>query len=125
MKRGFTLIEMMAASIIFIGILLIAIPSIMNQINEKKSDISTSTLDIIYNAAKLYMDDYGINKSIDVGSSYCVSLDKLVNDEYLDSPIMDPVSRKEISLTKYVKATLNPNKEFTNFELVDTNCNNQ
>ena len=125
MKKGFTLIEMMAAVVIFIGILLIAVPSIMNQINERKDEISDVTLNTIYDSAKLYMDDYNLSDSVNIGSSYCISLDKLVNEEYLTSPIMDPISRKEISLTKYVKATLNPNREFTNFELVDTNCNNQ
>ena len=125
MKKGFTLIEMMAAVVIFIGILMIAVPSIINQINERKGEISDATLNTIYNATKLYLDDYNISDSVNIGSSYCVSLDKLVNDEYLTSPIMDPLSKKEIPLTKYVKATLNPNREFSNFELVDTNCNNQ
>ena len=125
MKRGFTLIEMMAATTIFIGILLIAVPSIMNQIKERKNEISDATLNTIYSAAKLYIDDNGITDDINIGGYYCVSLDELVKNEYLSSPIIDPVSRKEIPLSKYIKAKLNPNREFDNFELSDTNCNNQ
>ncbi len=122
-KKGFTLIEMIVTIFIFTGILLIAIPAIMNQINDKKSEISDTMLNTIYDAAKLYMDDNNISDEVNIGSNYCVSLDKLVKDDYLTSPIIDPVSRKQISLTKYVKAKLNPNREFDSFELVDNNCN--
>ena len=123
MKKGFTLIELMAAVVIFVGIISIAIPTIMNQINDKKEEISSTTLNTIYEAARLYMADYNISDEINIGNNYCVSLDELTQEEYLSSPIIDPTTRKEISLTKYVKAKLNPNREFTDFELVDVNCN--
>ena len=125
MKKGFTLIEMLAAVTIFAGILLLVVPAIMNQIKEKQNEISGTTLNTLYEAASLYLDEYDISNDINIGSDYCVSLDKLVMEEYLSSPIIDPTTKKEIPLTKYVKTTLNPNREFENFELVDTNCNNQ
>ena len=123
-NKGFTLIEMICTVVLFMGILIITVPAIMNQVRDKKSDISESMLNTIYDAAKLYIDDYRISDDIESGSSYCVSLDELVKDEYLTSPVIDPVSRKEIPLTKYVKATLNPNGEFDDFKLVNSNCNN-
>ena len=125
MKKGFTLIELMAAVVIFVGIISIAIPTIMNQINAKKEEISSTTLNTIYEAARLYMADYNISDEINIGNNYCVSLDELTQEEYLSSPIIDPTTRKEIPLTKYVKAKLNPNREFIDFELVDVNCNNE
>lgn len=122
MNKGFTLIEMLAASVLFILILLLAIPAIMNQVNDKKDEISESTLNMIYAEAKLYMEDHHISDNLNVGDNYCISLDKLAKEEYLDTPIKDSISGDEISLTKYVKTTINSNMEYDNFELVDENC---
>lgn len=122
MNKGFTLIEMLAASVLFILILLLAIPAIMNQVNDKKDEISESTLNMIYAGAKLYMEDHHIIDNLNAGDNYCVSLDKLVQEEYLDAPIKDSISGDEISLAKYVKTKINPNMEYDNFELVDENC---
>ena len=126
MKRGFTLIEMMAAVVVLIGILLIAIPSIMNIMNEKKETISSAMNVVIFDAGKLYLDDNNIlkNEGLTSGDTYCVSLEILANEGYLTSPIVDPVTRKEIPLTKYAKFTVNANEEFAFSGIVNSDCNN-
>ena len=40
MNKGFTLIEMLAAGILFVFILLLTVHSIINQVNERKVEIS-------------------------------------------------------------------------------------
>lgn len=121
-NKGFTLIEMLAAGIIVLLISMIAMPMILNQINDRKEEISDITLNTIYSATNLYLDDYQIISNLNVGDNYCVSLDKLVNEGYLEYPIKDAVSKEDIPLTKYVKTTVNANLEFYNFELTDTSC---
>lgn len=121
-NKGFTLIEMLAAGIIVLLISMIAMPMIINQINDRKEEISDITLNTIYSATNLYLDDYQIISNLNVGDNYCVSLDKLVNEGYLEYPIKDAVSKEDIPLTKYVKTTVNANLEFYNFELTDTSC---
>ena len=121
-NKGFTLIEMLGAGLLLIAVGMIAVPMVLNQINEKKEEISETTLNVIYSSANLYFDDYKIIDNLQKGDDYCISLDKLVNDGYLKYPIKDAVSKEEIPLTKYVKATVNANMEFYNFELTDTSC---
>ena len=96
------------------------------EIGDKKQNISDAALSTIYDAAKLYLDDNNIIKTegLTIGSEYCISLDKLVEYGYLTSPIMDPVTRKEIPLTKYVYTKINPNEEYSSFALINTDCNN-
>lgn len=115
MKRGFTLIEMIAV-IGLIGFLaLLILPNIVNQLGSKKEEISETTKQLIYAATELYLSDNNIN------SSGSVTLDKLVESGYLKSPIDDVSCGGEISLTKSV--TYNKN-EYGQFDLViNLSCN--
>lgn len=122
MEKGFTLVELLATLALFILILVLAIPAIVSQVNSKKEDISDATLKILYDASTRYMDDNNILTNLNAGDSYCVMLDTLVQNDYLQSPIKDVNNGGEISLTKKVKTTINSNLEYDNFELVD-NCN--
>ena len=122
MRRGFTIIEMLFAILMLAIISAIAIPSIINQVSNKKEDLNNTSLNMIYNAATLYMDDYEIASNRSVGDTYCVSLDKLVKEEYLSTPLKDYTTGDNISLTKYVKTTINNNLEYDDFELTDTSC---
>ena len=122
MKKGFTLIEMLAVLILMSLVALLSAPAIINQITDKRNEISESTLDIIYSGAKLYFDDYNIVDSLEQNTEYCVSLDFLSQKGYIKSPIKDYKTGKEIPLTKYVKATVNSLKDLDNFELVDEDC---
>lgn len=121
-NKGFTLIEMLAAGLLLLAVSMIAVPMILNQISERKKEISDTTLNTIYSAANLYLDDYQVINNLQAGNDYCVSLDKLVNEGYLKYPIKDAISKEEIPLTKYVKTKVNANMEFYNFELTDTSC---
>lgn len=119
MKRGFTLIELISAITLLALILLLAVPAIVNQLSEKKNELSDTTLKILYNAAELYMDDNNVLSTLEAGDTYCVSLDRLVQDKYLKSPIKDVNTGGEIALTKKVKVTINSNLEYDKYILVD------
>lgn len=124
--QGFTLMEMIAVVIIIALIALISLPTITNQLVDKKDEVSEATLNIINSAAELYMSNRqseypkGVNNT---GVDYCISLDTLVNTGNLTSPIKDFNTGEEIPLTKYVKITINQYGEysFAN-DLVDENC---
>jgi prepilin-type N-terminal cleavage/methylation domain-containing protein len=121
-KNGFTLIEMIAVVIIISLLALISLPTIMNQLANKKDEISDVTQSLIFEAAELYMSGKTSTYVKTPGLSYCVSLDDLVNQGYLSSPITDYKTGNEISLSNYVKTTINQYSEYDNFEITDTNC---
>ena len=120
MKKGFTLIEMLVAVFILALISMLVIPTIVNKIAEQKENLNSTTLNMIYSAATLYFDDYEVVK--EKGTSYCVTLDRLVKENYLTSPITDTSTGKEIPLTKYVKTTINSTLNYDKFELTDESC---
>ena len=121
MNKGFTLIEMIAVVVIVSLISLLTVPAIINQISNKKSDVKSTTEEMIYQAAELYMQNNIETYSKSQGETYTIRLDELVNSGYLSSPIIDYETGNEISLTKCVQTTVNNYNEYGDFELTD-NC---
>lgn len=89
MKKGFTLIELIAV-ILLLGLIgLVVFPSVLNQMKTADKNISEATRKIIYSAA----DDYiNYNKeqfktSIDNNNDIVLELNTLVNEGYLSNNI--------------------------------------
>lgn len=126
MKKGFTLIEMIAVVIILALISLIALPNIINQLTEKKIEVSDATERMIFEATELYMQDR-LNlypREIPNYTScnqtcYCVSLQELVNEGILEKPLKDFKTGTEISLNKRVQSKINAFGEYDEFKLVE------
>ena len=125
-NKGFTLIEMIAVVILISLIALISLPTLTNQLVDKKGEVSEATLEIINNAAELYMTNKQTEYPkgiINKGASYCISLDTLVSTGNLRSPIKDFKTGEEVPLTKYVKVTINEFGEYSFADdLVDMSC---
>ena len=117
-KKGFTLIELMGV-IVIIGLLIIlAIPSITNLLNDEEENISSAMEKVLLQAGELYtQDNIGIYPKTE-GNVYCVTLKELVDEEYLGSPIKDPVSSNEIDQNKYIKTSIQ-NGTY-NYEITDS-----
>lgn len=74
MKKGFTLVELIAVVVLMALIALIVFPNILNSFIEKKQEISNYKKDLIYNATELYMSDKLNTYPQDVGATYCILL---------------------------------------------------
>ena len=126
MRKGFTLIEMIAVIIILALISVIALPNIANQLSQKKEEVSEATKKIIFSATELYMQDR-LNsyprETPDYNACnqtcYCVSLQELVNEGLLKKPLKDYQTGQEIPLNKGVKSIINAFGEYDEFELVE------
>lgn len=119
MKQGFTLIEMIAVIGIIALMSLLVMPSIINQIAEKKTEISGVTEKIIYSATELYMNDNSVDYNKTVGSVYCIKLEKIVNAGYLKTPLKDAKTGKQIDTGRLIRVEVNSYNEYDNFEILE------
>lgn len=120
MKRGFTLVEMIAVIGIIAMIAAVSFPAIINQLGEKKEQISDVTKKIIFDAADLYFSDHQSEYPKVSGESYCISIDQLVSVGSLQAPVKDYLTGDEIPLTTNVKTTVNSYSEYGSYSLVET-----
>jgi len=97
MKRGFTLIELIAVIVILAIIALITTASVMGLFNKTKSSLYETQVEIVESAAKKWAIANNGFLPTD-GSEYALQLSKLVTDGYLDDgDIVDPRTEKEMN----------------------------
>ena len=125
MKRGFTLVEMIAVILLMALISITVLPSILNQVNNKKEEISEASEKIIFSAASNYLNNKTITYPKLSGNTYCITLKELVQNGELSSPIKDIKSGNEISLNTIIKASLNTysDYEYCLVDETDITCN--
>lgn len=121
MKKGFTLIEMIAVVLIMALLTLIILPTIINQVQSQKDNISASSFELIKGATELYLGENENAYPMVSGATYCIALETLTDDGKLKKPIKDLSTGKEIPLNKIVKVIVNSfgDGEYT---LVDANA---
>lgn len=89
MKKGFTLVELLAVIFILSIILVISVPNLISNIKSNKQDASKSIENIIIAAARNYVIDYELSYPT------TIPLSSLCNG-YIECPILD-VSGNEIT----------------------------
>lgn len=121
-KKGFTLLEMIAVVLIMALLTLIVLPTVLNQIRSQRSNVSESALQLIYASNELYLEENLYEYPMLYGATYCISLEELVKDGKLKSPVQDMITGKEIPLNQVVKTTVNEYGD-GEYELVEAkNC---
>ena len=118
MKKGFTLIELIGVIIILALLCMLAIPPILNSINSTKNELSEVAKELIMNANELYLSDNKLNYPEVEGNTYCLTIKNLIDREYLSSPVLDPITKKEVSQDKYIKSSIHAG--VYTYEFVDT-----
>lgn len=94
MKKGFTLVELLAVIVILAIILAIAIPSISNMIENSQINALRSDMKMMVKAAKTYI---GVNDSLlpkNVGDTKEISLENLQSSGYI-STIKSPTNKSK------------------------------
>src|SRR5574344_1912085 len=89
MKKGFTLIELVAVITTIAIISIIAIPPIINQIKSKQKQISEVAQKIVYASTELYIDSNSSKYNEYPGNIFCVTLQSLVDNDSLITEIND------------------------------------
>lgn len=110
MKKGFTLVEMIAVILILALISITTLPSLLNQVSNKRKEVSETSKKIIYDAVDQYLSSKTITYSKSpesIGNTYCIDLNEVVNAGKLTSPVKDLETDNEIALNTVIKAYLN------------------
>lgn len=115
-NKGFTLMELLGV-IIILGILaLVTFPPVLNQIKKAKQELENSTRILIIEAAKDYYEDHVDDYVKTNGNTYCISVNALVENNYLNKKIKDE-NFNDIDTTKKVRLTYNNEK--VNYDVVE------
>ena len=121
MKRGFTLIELLGVIIILALLAILVFPSIVNSVRNSSKKTDDLTLDLIYNAASLYIDNYKNKFPKTNGNEYSIKLQDLVDEGLLVSPIKLSESNSDLTSKKCVQVSYNDGFDY---ELKDAgSCN--
>jgi type IV pilus assembly protein PilA len=122
MKKGFTLVEMLAVVVILGLVLVVAIPQIQNEVSNKKSSIQEATLTMIYNAAELYTSADPSTFKKEAGTVYCIQLQDLVDAGKIEAPIKNFNDGTELDLSYSIKIETNSYLEFEYTLIENSTC---
>jgi len=107
MKRGFTLVELIAVVIILAIISLIGFSYINNIVANKEKELSDTFNKIVFDATDIYISYNQKKYSMIDGNVYCIKLKELTDMEILTEPLIDPITNEEVSLEKFVELEVN------------------
>ena len=122
MKKGFTLVEVLAVIVILAVIALLVVPKVNNTIKNNKEKVCNSIKTSAEDAANsyTYMHTDEIDLSISNNGYAEITLLKLMEEGLLKTDLENPYTKEEISKTNTVKITKSGNTY--NYEYTGVDC---
>ena len=114
-KKGFTLIEVIVVIVIIVILSLILIPNVMLFINKNDIKSCEKLITNIESSAKIYVSENKYTLGFDCSNtSKTITLQQLVEEGDLSSPIINPKTKEPIDLNTTIAVTYNcKDKTFT------------
>ena len=78
MKKGFTLVELLAIVVLLGAAVVILFPTILSNFEKKEQEVDQATLDILYSSADEYILKHGYDQAI--GQHYSIEVSKMVEE---------------------------------------------
>lgn len=108
-KKGFTLIEILGVILLLAIILVIAIPKVINILDQSKQNLYDSTISEIERVTSQYLTSNP--NEVEDTLPFNVTVTTLCNANYLDCPIKNPIDNSDID--GYVEVNLDSNGYYT------------
>lgn len=118
-KKGFTLAEIIGVIVILGLVALLAFPPMLNMIKNSENKISDATKTLIYTASSQYTAKYINNFPKKEGNVYCITIEDLVKEEFLQSSIQNE-NLGDFGLKTKIKITINNDLKYD--YIIDNNC---
>lgn len=119
--KGFTLVELLGVVVILAVLSLLVLPLVMNRFRKSKTEISEITKMLLEEAASTYVDANPNEYEKKVGNVYCISIEQLVDNNYLSAPIIDPATEEEIPSSNMIRVTVE-NRQFVYDFIANESC---
>ena len=115
MKKGFTLVELLAVLIVIGVIMLVTVPNIVNSINKGKTNKYNAFIKDLEMATENYVETNfeKYPQLTIVGNQTAVELNELVENNYLKEPIINPSNNNEMNLNSIVIVTVENDKSLS------------
>lgn len=106
-NKGFTLIELLGVIVILSLLTLIVFPSVVNLVKSSSNDTDKVTIDLINNAADIYISNHINDFPKTNGNKYRIELTDLIAEDLLVDGIKLSNGKNDITNTKCVQVTYN------------------
>ncbi len=100
MKKGFTLVELLAVIVFLALVALITVPLVANEIKKAREDVLANQIDSITQGASAWVSDNKIY--LYHGESFKLNLYMLKQDNYVSDSIINAMTDKEFANNSYV-----------------------
>lgn len=121
-RKGFTLIEAIMVIAIIALLSIILVPNVMVFLNKNNKNSCEKVIDNIKSATKMYVNQNKYELGFTCNTSKEITLKTLVDNGNITSPIINPVTKTEISLENKVIVIFDcKTKEFS-YEVNGINC---
>ena len=111
-KKGFTLVELLGVVLIIALLTILVFPNITGTVKESKQKTDDVTLKLIYGASELYIKNHPDLFPIGEGNKYIISLEDLVDDMLLVSPITFSNDSHDLTHSMSVQVTYDGNYSY-------------
>lgn len=109
-NKGFTLVELLGVIIILTLIVVLVFPIITGYVKNSFSKTDKVTIQMIYDASNIYVSNHESNYKKINGNKYIITLNDLVEDGLLSSPIN--LSDTDVTNSKCVQVTFQRKFEY-------------
>lgn len=115
MKKGFTLVELLAVLAILAVLAVLVVPPVMKNIQTTREASFNQILSNIEQTTQLYVRENrnNIEGLSVVGNTVTITIQDLVNKEDLKTPIIDPRNNKEIDLSTPINVLVKPQSRYS------------
>ncbi len=116
MKKGFTLVELLAVILILSLIAAIAYPIVMSSLRDAKRSASDSQKKLVIEAASYWVSDHDNLLSDEVGNVYVLTINALKEGNYLSDAILEDLEHGKVLNNACVRIITQSHKYIYEFQ---------
>lgn len=101
MRKGFTLVEVLAVVTMLSVLMVVIIPSVIRSAEETREEAYKFTITTLKQVTQLYIrnNKEDITNISQIGNTIVITIQDLVDKENLKTPVIDPKTDKEVDLS--------------------------